>query len=656
MLFDFVRNINNNLKKKLFRREVEASFYSNKKFNLPRISYLKGNEIADFKKLYPFSFINSKDMMIYACKELLKMENREEIIAYGTASLNNHAFLYGREMALGDEINWNKDPVSDYEWGKELIWKKDFLETPSNVDIKNAWEIGRMQSLIFLGKAYVVTSDEAYTEKFKSLFYSFIYNNPFCASVNWVDSSEAAVRTINLLFSLSFFIHSELINEKFLNDFLDTILQHSVFIENNLEFKRRRGTGYLLNLLALAATGVLLNKNYYGKRVCDFAFNSFEQEIRNQVHEDGVSLEQSIPYHTIALEIFYIAKILTRKAGKKFSEGYDSLLSKKFELHYFYLREDATVPQLGDSISSRILPFNIRDNKINYSFPLAVGAILFNEGKYKVFSPLGTPELLFLFGLEYKELYNKISLAPFFHQSAEFKTGGHYIMQTPGTHIFIEAGEIGNKGEGAPGHNDIFSFELYYKNKLFITDPGSYSFYSGKELRNKMRSVRYHNSISIDNELLTDFDGVFKIKEDITKPKVLEWKSDNEEDLLSIQHYAYTRLIDPVICKRTFKYSKYKNTLKIKDEMLGGTDHSASANFIFHPYAELKQVSNNIFRASVENEKIEIRFSSPSDHFFTSIHSTDYSWRYGRIDKTQKISVYLKEKFPAFFITEIFLL
>lgn len=656
MYLDFAKKINFNFRKRLFRREVETTFYSNKKFSLPRISSAKGEVPGHFKTSYPLSFIASSDEIKLVRNELLRLESKEQILAYADIILENKFLLYGEEISIGEKVNWSKDYISGYEWSKELTWKKDYFSFPKGTDIKNVWELGRFNQAILLGKAYLISSDEKYVSKYKELFYSFLNENPFCASVHWTDSSEVSIRLINFAFAFSFFLYSPGIDDKFINDFRDAVLQHSVFIENNLHYKFNRGSCYLLNLLALSVTGILFKENHYGIKLVNFAFSNLEFEIRNQVHKDGVTFEQSLQYHAISLEAFYLAKIIRERNGGSFSGGYDEILYDMFEVHSNYLRDDFSLPQIGDSVTGRIVPFNVNDMKLNFAYPLAMGAFLFNEGMFKRSSPEGSAELLFLFGLEYKKKYDSLPKARPFFDSKGYSDGGHYIIRTPQMHLFIEAGEIGNRGEGAPGHNDIFSFDLFYNHKEFIVDPGTYSFYADPEIRNRLRSVRSHNSVSIDNELLTKFDGLFKIKDDLTKPKILEWKSDNEEDTLTIQHYAYTRFVDPVICKRTFKFMKYKNILKIKDEIFGGADHTASANLIFNPDVQLNMLSENVYSASIGSDKIELRMSSPSDYFFTSVQDTEYSSRYGKLDKTKKISIYLKDKLPAFFITEIILL
>jgi len=613
------------IRKRIFRREVEASFYSNCKFPLPVVPKIKESDIKGFKKEFPFRFFNDQKECTASKLLLENLEQKNEIILCADKILNNKFILYGDEIDLGDDISWNKDYISDYQWENNLPWKSDPFNTPHGADIKNVWEIARFHQGIFLGKAYLLTGDEKYTDKFIRIFNDFKIKNPFCAGVQWIDSLEVAVRLINVIYSISFFIDSPLINELFINDFRDFALFHSVFIENNLDYSKHRGSSYLINLLGLASAGVLFKDHHYGKKNMSFAFHNLEQEIRSQIHEDGISYGRSIPYHLVSLETLYLGKIILENSGSNFSEGYNCLLQNMFEAQYNYIREDNSVPQLGDSITSRILPFNLIDIDLDYSAPLAVGAYLFGEGNYKSFLPEGSAELLFLFGPGFIQNYSRIRLEPIEKRSKGFIKGGHYFLRGKEIDAFVDVGKI-------------FTFELFYKGKQFIVDSGAYSILADPDLRNRLRSIRFHNTVYIDDQQISEF---------LTHPKLLEWRSNNDEDILSVQHYAYIKLPDPVICKRTFHLNKENINLKIKDELIGGSEHLVNANIHFHPSVLLEKIEDHHFSAAYQDIRIEIKLHSPSAYFNSSIREAEYS---------PKISIHSKDKFPSFFVTEIIFL
>jgi hypothetical protein len=656
-IIDYISNIKHNvISKRIFRHEVETAIYGNKKFRLPGMHKITGKNIIDFKKNYPFNFyFDEKDRFIVA-DELRKTESENIIIESAAKILaNKYNLLNSGEVELGETINWHYDYHASHKWHEVLVWRDNFFSFPKGADIKYPWELARFHQGLTLGKAYLLTGNNIYFDKFIWLFNDFRKNNPFCIGVNWVSSDEVAIRLINVFFAFAIFINSEKADEQLLNSFQDFILEHAIYIENNLYYSKTRGHEYLSGLLALAVTGLLFKNHPYGIKNLEFSYSGFEQEIRKQIHKDGVSFEQSVPFHSFSLEHFYIAKIVLEKAGVVFTGEFNNRLHNMFLAQNGYLREDNSVPQIGDSISSRLVKFNTEPNGIDYSYPLAPGKMIFRDPVLKA-REKGTSELLFLFGPEAIIDYTKIGCEPDIYRSLSFPEGGHYILRSKDIHLFIEAGETGKQGEGAPGHNDIFTFELFYKNKGFIIDPGSFSYYQDPELRNFLRSVRAHNTYYVDDLQLAEFDGLFKIKEDITKPKVIQWTSDNIEDILSIQHFAYTRLPDPVICKRTFHFIKEKKVICIKDELLGGMNHEVTFNLHFHPDVKLNEISRGKFAAENNGIGTEVAFKCSSEFFSINILNAQYSPEYGALQKCQKINIVIKDKFPVTFETEIRLL
>src|ERR1035437_2120157 len=154
------------LRKRIFRREVEASFYSNRKFPLPVVPKIKEGDIESFKKEFPFRFFKDRDECTASKLHLGNLENKSEIILSADKILANKFILYGDEIDLGENICWNKDYISNYQWEKNLYWKSDPFNTPHGTDIQNAWEIARFHQGISLGKAYLLTGDEKYTDQF----------------------------------------------------------------------------------------------------------------------------------------------------------------------------------------------------------------------------------------------------------------------------------------------------------------------------------------------------------------------------------------------------------------------------------------------------------------------------------------------------------
>lgn len=643
----------NYVKEKVFRREVEKAFSSDKNYILPKVKYVTRESLDSFKEKFPFTFYGANACSDYS-KWLGRIEDSTKTILSADELVdNNFTFFDDEKFSLGEKINWNTDNKSKFTWAEDLSWKIDYLNFPQGVDPEYAWHLGRFEYGFILAKAYLLTSNEKYLQKYLAFVDDFSSTDKYCTGIQWAKSSEVSIRLINCLLSFGMVIHSPSINDTVINSFIRLILLHAVYIENNLEIKIYRGYEYLLNLLSLGMVGVLFDDTQYGKRNLKFAFAELEQEIRSQVHKDGVSIHQSVPYHQLIIKIFCLAEKNLQQQSKKFSDGYKTILKKLFLVQKEYLRKNGTVPAIGDDLNFRLAPFN--HCKRN-SDVLAIGAVLFSDTSLKIADQSLTAEVLFLYGIKSAEEYSSMAASETEIKSIGFLSGGHFISRKENVEIFIEAGEIGNKGRGAPGHNDTFTFELYYKNKPIIVDPGTYSFYADPILRNQLRSVKRHNTFYIDNKLLAEFEGSFKIKEDFTKPKILDWQTSETEDLLSVQHHAYARLFDPVIIKRTFHFQKDKNVLRIKDEFYGGAEHQISGNLTFHPDVLVSQTDANDFTAVNIDAEVQISIKSSADKTSVKILPAEYSKCYGALAQTKRISINAIDKLPCFIITEISLL
>ena len=657
-LTDFFNNIKYNyLGKKMFQGEVEAFFYSHKKINLPKIPEISQSTLQGFKENYPFRFYKDQDDFDKAASELLKLENGETILNLAQSVIENkYDILCSGEIFLGEKINWLRDYKSNYEWKTGLYWQNNFFDVPKGVDLKYPWELARFHQALWLGKAYLITGDEKYTKKFLDLWNDFNESNILCGTINWLNSKEVAIRFINIIFAFGFFMKSNLIDADVCNRLLNFVLLYSYYLENNLGYSARRDSRYLSGLLGLAFAGLIIRDHPYGKKNINLAKQRFEQEIRTQVYPDGVSYEQSVPYHSTILEKLYIAKIYFEKYKYKFSEGYNERLEKMFNVQSAYLRKDNSVPVIGDIISSPILAFTNSAGNIDFSYTLPFGAYLFNSSKLRYFNSSHLADLLYFFGPSAVAVYKNINIESPDFRSIGFTQGGHFILRTFNANLFIEAGDVGKNGGGAPGHDDTFTYDLYYKNKGIISDSGTYSYFNDTRLRNWLRSVMHHNSVYIDNENLTKYDGVFKSKGDITKPEVIEWITDKNEDHLAIQHHAYLRLTDPVVCKRSFNFIKTKNIIKIKDEFVGGAVHQATARIHLHSEAEVTKISENEFAVKRDDAEIKITFDTSAENFYTIVQDTEFSASYGHLTVTKKIVFSINDVFPAYINTEIELL
>jgi uncharacterized heparinase superfamily protein len=226
--------------------------------------------------------------------------------------------------------------------------------------------------------------------------------------------------------------------------------------------------------------------------------------------------------------------------------------------------------------------------------------------------------------------------------------------------MIISAGEVGTGGIGNHKHNDILSFELQVNGEDFIVDPGTYVYTPDSEMRNLFRSTAYHNTIRIDGQEINEIrpKELFRMYEK-ANPKVLEWRTNENQDIFEAEHYGYQRLPDPVIHKRRIVYDKNKNQWLINDFLSGRAEHLVEIYFHLAPQIRVEKISENefkligqkkelLFRAAIsENPRNNPRESAIyTKNLSCEIIDGWYSPSYGLKEKSQMIVFYGKIVLP----------
>jgi uncharacterized heparinase superfamily protein len=210
--------------------------------------------------------------------------------------------------------------------------------------------------------------------------------------------------------------------------------------------------------------------------------------------------------------------------------------------------------------------------------------------------------------------------------------------------LFFDAGDIGMNGWGGHGHNDILSFELAFKNKRFIVDSGTYVYTPSPEMRQRFRSTSAHNTIMVDGYEIAEFLNLFRIKEDLTNPKIISIQLNNDEfDYIHAEHYAYTRLKNPVIVNRKIELRKFKREIIIEDTFSGNGPNKIEIFFHFHPEVVVRKIATSIYELCRDDLRLKIEFSQLG-HFVDKLEECFYSESYGKITKNQRLRIIIEKK------------
>jgi len=482
-------------------------------------------------------------------------------------------------LPLGERIDWQRDFVTGFTWSNRLLPdQQDTLRLDDPCDIKRPWELSRCHHWVALGRAYACEADPRFAREFVNQLQAWLEDNQWPYGVNWSRAMEVAVRAVNWLWAAALFAEAPEFTPALKGRFLKAMLQHGDFILNNLEYTDNNGNHYLSNGVGLLFLGVLFPELAPAAAWRRKGFEIVWGEIQRQVHPDGVDFEQGIGYHGLVTEFWYSCVLLCERNSIEVPTHVRPRLERMFDFMLAYTRPDGTFPQVGDNDDGRLA--GIDDEAVgSHQRHLAVGGAMFDRSDFLGAAEDAVETAVWLCGAGVLT-QERTSANP---ASRAFPNGGFYIMRTSDTCMLIDAGEIGMRGIGGHGHNDVLSFDLWAAGAGVLVDSGTYTYSADPIARQAMRGTAAHNSVRIDaheTSRLGSGRWLWLIEND-AHPFGVSWSSDAERDEFAGSHDGYRRLSDGVIHTRRISFHKKKLTWRIEDHIKGTGAHLVQV--FFHP-------------------------------------------------------------------------
>jgi hypothetical protein len=480
---------------------------------------------------------------------------------------------------LGERIDWHRDFKTGIGWPRDILADdQDYLRLHEPCDVKMPWELSRCHHWVTLGRAYALELDPRYATEFVHQLAAWLDDNPWPYGINWGRAMEVAVRAVNWLWAAAFFADATEFTPTAKTRFLKAMLQHGRHILDNLEYADNNGNHYLSNGVGLLFLGVLLSDLSdavaWRKKGAEIVWG----EIEHQVHPDGVDFEQGIGYQGLVAEFWYSCVALCRRNGVPVPLHVLRRLSKMFDFMLAYTRPDGTFPQIGDNDDGRLA--NLDDEPVgSHQRHLAVGGALFERPELLAAAGEAVETAAWLCGPAILSAPRRVAEV----SSTPFPRGGFYVMRAPDVVMVIDAGEVGMRGIGGHGHNDVLSFDLWAGGAPLLVDSGTYTYTADPAARQLLRSTAAHNAVRIDGEEISRLGGdrwLWLIEND-AHPRDVEWQSDAERDVFAGSHDGYRRLSPPVDHTRRISFDKAKRWWRIDDVVSDSGEHLAEV--FFHP-------------------------------------------------------------------------
>lgn len=585
----------------------------------------------DGKMFSPYSYkkeivINKKFDFPFALKNLSFLNNEifedEVDILLKKADalvMGEFQFLGSKVMKIETPINWNKDYSTGHEWEQKYFTQYNYEELiclDIDSDVKMPWELARLQFLPVLALAYKHKGDKKYLDALFLYLEDWMNSNPIGWGVGWRSTMETSLRAINLIWVL-FLIEDELREHKIYKKLLSNLFQHGLFIERNIEYSDINGNHHSSCLLGQLYLGLLFKEN---NKVANGwyknAFSKLEKEIILETFEDGICFEGSISYHRLVAEFFAHSAILVRKNGDAFSQSYMERLYKMLDAPKFYSKATGMCPLFGDNDDGQVLEMggcHLND----HLYLCELKNLIFSE-KLEVFKSYNYKPHLDTFWLMPNELENALPSAIKLDNSEipskAFEESGFFILRDKDDYAIIDCGDVGLKGRGSHGHNDLLSIELCLNGVDVIVDKGNGAYTRSSLNRLKDLSSNSHNTPVVDR---AEYAAMRTTGFILSKnPSFFEVQYFDLKSLIFCGRIEY--IIEGKVVKidREIILNKGQTSLGIKDKVVIDKDlveKEVNWNWLLSPIWKNLDDNNFLFKEEITQKKLSIELEGDVD-------------------------------------------
>ena len=549
---------------------------------------------------------------------------RDGLVSAADAVLRHEFdFLGSGRTALGTPLPWHTDFKTGRQWPVAYCTDIEYNELDRPSDVKVPWELSRSQHFTRIGQAYWLTGDERYATEFVAETSDWIAANPFSYGVNWACAMDVALRAVSWIWGFYFFARSNACRDvTFRGRFLRALFLHGDFIVKHLEKADINGNHYLCDAVGLVFLGCFFRRARSGRVWLALGRSIVEHEIFEQTTVDGVDFEQATAYHRLVLEAFLTSYELLRRHDQLPPERCWKRLERMCEFVQAYTKPDGRVPLIGDADDGRVQILGAEEIT-DHRYLLSHGAVLFNRGDFKSSADRCWEETFWLLGPQAPERFRAIE-ARTPPGSTAFPDGGFYVLRGPQAHLIVDCGDVGMRGRGGHGHNDILSFELFLNGFNVVTDCGAYLYTASREWRNRFRSTAFHSVLQVDDEELNRFigpDQLWQLHND-AKPVAAVFRSLDRVDFFRGGHSGYTRLASPVSHTRTFIVDRVLPRVLVCDRVCGAGNHTLVWRFHLDPAVRPEHHGSDV-RLSHEGREVWLL---PSNTAVTGAAAFEEGW------------------------------
>jgi hypothetical protein len=510
---------------------------------------------------------------------------REAIIADADRLLKGEWEMLGVVRTDMEQPHWFHDPVTGRRSAPgAYAFSIDQRDEAAVGNIKQVWEVNRLQHLTLLAVAWHLTRKDAYAERVDEQLRSWWRENPFLSGINWTSGIELGVRLINFVWIRRLLNDWPQVADLFEND--DLALRQIRWHQEYLDAFESRGSSANNHVIAEAAGQLAASCAFpWFPASARWRRNSLlllDRELARNTFPSGINRELASDYHGFVAELGLFAALEAEAAGTAVPARTWTLLAAMADAMAALVDERSRPPRQGDSDEGRVV---LLDSPGHNRWPalLSLSDAIFGRLAWwpAVLPDAGSVLAGALLGAR-KDIGGRPAGRPVRFADAGLTILRSQAAEAPEIWCRLDAGPHGFLSIAAHAHADALSMEVRYAGVDILADPGTYCYHGEREWRSYFRSTIAHNTLEVDGRSQSVDGGAF-----MWLRQARSWEAPTPDPKLSWigEHDGYEALKPPVRHRRSVLLDEAARAIEITDLITGGS-HPVRLAFHLGPDVE----------------------------------------------------------------------
>ncbi|MFY9654512.1 alginate lyase family protein, partial [Trebonia sp.] len=493
---------------------------------------------------------------------------RAAIVAAADRLLKGEWEMLGAVRTDMVQPDWFWDPVTGRRSSPDAYaFSVNQRDEAAVGNIKQVWEVNRLQHLTLLATAWFLTAEEAYAQRVADQLRSWLRENPFLSGVNWTSGIELGVRLINLAWIRRLLDSWPGVAALFEGS--ETTVRQIRWHQEYLAAFESRGSSANNHLIAEAAGQLAASCAFpwfpESDRWRREAASLLARSLADNTFPSGINRELASDYHGFVFELGVFAAAEAAAAGTPVPDGTWRLLCSMADAMAALVDCLGQPPRQGDSDEGRVV---LLDAPARGRWPalLALGDGVFGRlAWWPAVPPDAGSVLLRSLAGDVEEVSGRPAARP-----DRFPDAGISFLRTaaadsPELWCRCDGGPHGFLSIAAHAHADALSVEVRYGGVDVLADPGTYCYHGEPAWRSYFQSTIGHNTVEVGGRWQSVRGGAFLWLRHAAGREI-SFASDGAVASWTGEHDGYR----PAVHRRSARLDRGTRVVEITDEISGG--------------------------------------------------------------------------------------